>query len=726
MKPALVLFFISFFYLQQFLTLTIKDSLSHEGIIGAYVTVNDRTYSTNNYGLVSIPLQSDSNIVSIFHLSYNRKQLFIADLKQSPSVFLSELSYVSTEVLVDANSEHYVRPINSISTIEMKQLKAFPTIGGEVDLLKVIQLKSGLSKGSEFSNGYYVRGGRDNQNLVLLDDVPIYNANHLMGFYSIFNPNSVQDVKLYKGNYPISYGGRLSSLSSIRLKEGNKKSFKGSAGFSLLSSQLNLEGPLFNKGSYALSYRRSYADLLLFALAPTDQASNHEIDNSSLYFYDMTAKLNYPISETDHIYLSGYFGKDDFSFADDKPSSGYYGKLNWTNEAYNLRYTKVWSDQLFSESALQYSKYNSLYLYNDVEPATTKKPFIESLSLKFKFDYTLNNNNLLTFGIQPTVYSIRTEQILDQETERASFKSNEVRAFINNQWKVNDRFTLDFGLHNSWFEYSDEYHIEPRFNLSYDANNYSLSFNIGRNVQYLHTLTHTDFADPAKTYIPASSYLPAEKSDFLSLGFSTQFKQYKLTTELYAKTFQNIPILKSSFSSFLTKEDILIGKGDSYGVEINLEKTRGKLNGWLNYTYSNTTYTFPEKNLGQPYEPKYHKPHTLNLMLNYDWTPKFKIGLFTTIASGGLVTTPTSYYYMNGNRIGNYTRENNFRLKTTYRTDINFRYLFNARGLNWELNSSLYNISGSPNPVYSEVSPYGNLQQFSIGFIPSFGIKVNF
>ena len=729
MNYFLYLTLLSLLYTQQYsIHGVVKDSVTGETLAGAMVYVENQATYTNAFGYFSFQnIKEKKVLVNCSLIGYKSKKVTTFSDFGKLTLLLSPATGTEEEILVEASSvkRSIERPFLGISHIPMRMLNNFPTIGGEQDVLKAVQLTPGVSSGQEFTNALYVRGGNSGQNLILLDDVPIYNANHLLGIYSIFNPLSLKTTELFKGSMPAKYGGKLSSVLNIGLKEGNRNAFKVEGGVSLLSAQLMVEGPISDNASFHIAYRRAYSDMLI-DLFETD---------TELYFYDLTAKLNLELSETDHLYLSGYFGKDYLRFQGDAhgPTEPGSLKLKWNNQASHLRWTHIASSNAFIRTSLIYSGYESEYSFNFSSPPTERKPSIKSVTVKSELDYKHSKRHAFQFGLSASQYDIRAQSYFHEEDTEQRFKPKEYSAYVEHEWGLTKSIRLNNGFRTTAF--NDLFNIEPRLNLNFildQENVLKLSYN--RNYQYLHVLSSSEYQEPAQIYYPASALLSPQKADIFSLGYEKTRGNYSFKSEAYYKTLTDMSMLTTGhvdmaahqFPNYIAK-----GNGHSYGLELGLEKHTGKFTWAMNYAYNYTEYQFDKINQGELFRPKFHKPHQLNLTGNYDLFSGLKLGGFFKLTSGQLVTTPSNTYHIDmfpdRGYVYTYDRINNFRTPLTYRFDLNIRYLFEAYGGNWDLNISLYNILGSPDPMAVEYDySTGKLTQYNAGFIPTFGLKFQF
>ena len=725
----------------------ISDASTKERIVGANIKVEgtSRGTTTNTYGFFSLPGKDSSKIrIRISFLGYETKIIEWHKTENRPlEISLTPSNIESQEVIIEADrtNSNVSSTSMGVTSIPILQIQTLPSVGGEVDILKAVQLQSGVSSGQEWSNGIYVRGGSFDQNLILLDGVTIYNPNHLFGFFSIFNTDAVKDAELIKGGISAEYGGRLSSVLSFTLKEGNLEKTVWKGGVSLIASRLSVEGPISDEknGSYLLSVRRSYFDKLFWALDGFKKSS------SNFYIYDLIAKANYTFSNRGRVFLSGYFGRDNFNNERSSNSTEIVDiDLIWGNQAYNVRWNHLWSSNFFSNVALIYSDYTSTQKTNIINTISRKDPSVKDLSLKADGEYFFTENQSFTFGSTFVYHRFQaTSGILENSDEVVIINAKEVQNYISHDWKISDQLRITDGIRADYFSAAKKIEIDPRLNIRYlIADDVSIKASYTRMHQFIHLLSTAVFALPGDVYYPATEFLKPEISQQTSIGIFSSLNvlnmpEVESSVEVYYKDMNNLPMFRQKFSSPSNEriqQDVVIGKGWVYGVDVQLSKQSGAFTGWLSYSYLSAWRQFDEKNGGRAFHPKFERIHQLNIVLNYQLFEKWKVGTIFVLASGQPITVPRQKYFIQPqyNPTGptidyalDYGDIYSFRLPMYNRLDLSFTRTWNGWGAKWELFLNVYNIYGYPNPLYIAYSGNSFLQ-FNIGFVPTVGLNFTF
>jgi len=660
----------------------VRDANNGEALIGATVYDQDTKAgaATNVYGFYSFSLPAGAHTIKVAFLGYETAVLNLnlsANLKQN--VELKEASAETKEVVILAEKpEANVKAMEmSVNKLDIKSISKIPAFLGEVDVIRSIQLLPGVSTVGEGSTGFNVRGGSVDQNLVLLDEAPVYNSSHLFGFFSVFNPDAVKDVKLIKGGIPAQYGGRLSSLLDVRLKEGNMKKMAINGGVGTVFSRLSIEAPFKkDKGSFIVALRRSYIDALYKPFAKGN------LKNTTLYFYDFTAKANYEIGRNDRIYLSGYMGRDVFGF--DGGNNGF----NWGNATSTLRWNHVFSDKMFLNATAFYSNYDYQIKFASTDGANTFKwkANVVNYSIKPEFSYYLNNKNTLTFGGQAIRFQFQPGRTVSKSQGEEEILSQpykygvESALYIANEQKLSTRISMQYGLRYSHWSYvgaGTEYYFndtvsgarktligtksygkgetiksygnfEPRFSVKVEVDeNSSVKASYNRTAQYIHLISNSVAATPLDIYAPSSNNIKPQLADQVALGYFRNFANntFEASVETYYKTLQNQLEYVSNADLLLNKQfegDLIKGKGRAYGLELFVKKNSGKLTGFLSYTLSRTERQFNGLNSDRWYPARFDKTHILNLTASYDITKRWTIGSNFTYQTGTPGTFPTN------------------------------------------------------------------------------------
>ncbi len=580
-----------------------------------------------------------------------------------------------------------------VEKLDMKQIELIPVLLGEKDILKTIQLLPGISTASEGSSGFNVRGGSSAQNLILLDEAPVYSASHLMGFFSVFNSDALKDVTVYKGGIPANYGGRASSVLDITMKDGNNKKFAASGGIGLISSRLTLEGPVIkDKMSFIVSGRRSYADLIAKQSGVLD-------DKMNLYFYDLNAKINYKINDKNRIFLSGYFGKDVFGFG----SMG----MNWGNTTGTMRWNHLLSNKLFSNTTFIYSNYD--YAFNVGEEVEMSSG-IEDLGFKQDFSWYLNPKNTIKFGFNTTYHTFNLGKLDfgDEESSELVMEKKqayESAVYVSNSQKISNKISAEYGLRLSMFNqmgegwantYNDDnekidsvfyekgdiiqtyFEYEPRISFSYLLNeSTSVKASCNRMSQYLHLLSNSTSGQPTDTWMPSTNNLKPQIVTQYAAGFFKNFddNKYEFSLEAYYKEMDNVLDYEDGTDIMLNENieaNILSGQGRSYGLEFYLKKKYGKFSGWISYTLARTENKIDGINYNNWYPAKYDKTHDLSIVGTYKFNKRISLSASWVYYTGNAVTFPSGKYIYDGFQIPYYTERNSYRMPDYHRLDLNF------------------------------------------------------
>lgn len=711
---------------QQKFTLsgTVKEKATGETLIGATVSLADNRsigVVTNEYGFYSLSLPPGNYTILISYVGY-RQELIPVDLTSNRDLHLTLIDdALLDEVVVSSrrNDDNLTTPSMGTETLDMKTAAKIPVVFGEKDLVKTIQLMPGVKSNGEGTNGFSVRGGATDQNLILLDEAPVYNASHLLGMFSTFNSDAIKDATIIKGNSPAQFGGRLSSVLDVKMKDGNTNAYNVSGGIGLISSRLTVEGPIQKeKSSFIISGRRTYADLLA-KLSP-------DFKGTELYFYDFNAKANFAVNPKNKLYFSGYFGKDVLAV------SNLFGS-EWGNATATLRWNSLLSSKLFSNTSFIYSNYDFQVGFSGGGERINSNSKIKDLNLKQDFSFYPNSKNTMRFGFNVIQHTI-TPTIVegsDFESNKNSRIGLESAAYLSNTFEASPKLSLDYGLRFSVYNIlgGDTYNVydkgelvesitleegkigktysylEPRFSANYRVNN-SLSAKIGyaRNTQNLHLMSNSTGGSPTDSWIGNSYNIKPEISDQISLGISKNFKdnEFELTTEVYYKSLQNQIDFKDG-ADINTVPDIeselLFGIGRAYGLEVLFKKKEGRLTGWLGYTLSKSERKIEGINLNQWYNAKQDRTHDLSLVGVYELTPKWSLSGTFIYSTGNAVTFPTGKYMLNDILTYQYGSRNADRMPATHRLDLSATYEKPKKGRfqsSWSF--GLYNVYGRQNP----------------------------
>ena len=582
----------------------------------------------------------------------------------------------------------------SVAKLEMKEVEKLPVLFGEKDIIKTIQLMPGIKSAGEGSSGFFVRGGGADQNLILLDGAPVYNASHLLGFFSVFNSDAIRDVKLYKGAAPAEFGGRLSSVMDIKMKEGNSKKLAVNGGIGLISSRLTIEAPIIkDKGSFLISGRRTYADLFL------KLSSDETTRNTTLYFYDLNLKANYKIGENDRVFLSGYFGRDKFGFGDR------FG-FDWGNTTGTLRWNHIFNEKLFSNTTFIYSDYS--YRINIQDGLVEINSSIVDFNLKQDFEYYINSNNKIKVGGNAIHHTFKPGEV---ETTSLNFNSSEIEQryslesalYISNEQKLGSKLTLVYGLrytnfvqfgpgdiysynnygdvidttnYKAWESVASYNGLSPRLSANYILNSKSsVKASLSRNYQYLHLLSNSTSGTPMDVWMPSSNNIMPEIADQIAVGYFRNLKKntYEFSAEAYYKNIQNTVDYRVGAQLILNdaaEGQLIYGEGRAYGLELMFKKRKGNFTGWLSYTIARTEKTFDELNDGSWYPATQDRTHDISLVAMYQITERLNISASWVYYTGNAVTFPSGKYMMGGEVRNLYTERNGYRMPEYHRLDF--------------------------------------------------------
>ncbi len=712
----------------------IKDETTGEALIGANIVVEElKAGSVSNiYGYYSITLPEGNYTIVGSYIGYAPvRQTTALNSDQKFDFSLNPENNQIDEITVSGEKKDKNVTTNQMSNVKLPiaRIQKIPALMGEVDIIKTIQLLPGIKSAGEGSSGFHVRGGGVDQNLILLDDATVYNSSHLFGFFSVFNQDALKDVQIFKGGIPAQYGGRLSSLLDIRMKEGNSKHFAAVGGIGILSSRLTLESPIIkDKMSFIASGRRTYFDLF-FPLM-----KNETVKNAKVYFYDLNAKINYTIDDKNRIFVSGYFGNDIMKFSKDFMTS--YG-----NKTLTVRYNHLFSAKLFSNFTAIYSDFN--YGLGVPEGSQSFMWTSNIVDYSLKNDYTLyfGTNNLLNFGASAIYHTFKPGNI---EAGSESFYNDyimplnyagEYAIYADNELNIGNKISVRYGLRFSAFQNIGkstfytfdksnpaEYTIvdtlkytggvintysglEPRLNIRFTIDEASsLKANYNRTMQYLQLATNSNAPTPYDFWFPSSKNIKPQKADQVAVGYFRNFldNAFEASFEIYYKKMYNVIDFRDHASLFLNRfleGEVRAGNSDSYGAEFMLKKQEGKFTGWISYTYSKTMRTIPEINSGKTYQAPHNRPHDISIVLSYDLTKRLNISANWVYSTGSPRTMPTGRYEYEGMIVPVYSDRNSVRLPDYHRGDISVTYNFKSKTkiggekrYQSSINVSIYNV----------------------------------
>lgn len=759
----------------------VTEAESGEAVIGAAVAVYAdsgmigrkalRGAITNKFGFYSISGVAPGRYlvqVRSIGLANAIKDITIASDASDVrlNMRLNEAAVQTTEVVVEANADRSAT--GSISSVDLRPgfMEQLPSLGGEVDVFRTLQLLPGVKAVSEISSGLYVRGGSPDQNLILLDGVIVYNPSHLGGFLSTFNSDALRDVRLIKGAFPAEYGGRLSSVVDMTMREGTNEKFSGSGGISLISSRLTVEGPISDDATFMLSGRRMYLDLLTSLHPDAD-------DIPKYYFYDANAKVNYRIGESDHVYLSGYFGRDVLNspVTDD----GDVFTINWGNITANLRWMHIVSPTLFTNFSAIYTDYDFATefteRYGGGPGGGSNSSYFKSVTgvrdfmLRGEAQWFPHPDHIVKAGIEATEHRFRADATaefsdfarIDRDpTIRTSLDAS---LYLQDEWQITPVLSTNVGARLYYFENGDYMRAEPRVSAAYnltDKVTLKGAFSMGN--QFLHLVARNDISLPTDVWFPSTETVKPAEAMQAVLGVESSLfgSEYLLTVEGYYKTMKNVLEYKdtASFSLDVPLENAFAaGDGEAYGVEVFLNKRIGSFTGWIGYTLAWTKRTFPEVNRDLPFYPRHDRRHDVSVVLVQRIGDSWELGATWVYGTGQAYTVPTGQYQFNHSEVPDasvefdyfddrldYTGRNEYRLPAFHKLDLNFAHSFEMFSLPFKLSLNLYNAYGHKNvfaqfvereqaqdPVTGTYYDNYKFKRFTLfPFVPTIGLSFKF
>lgn len=748
---------------------SIKDSETGELLIGASVFVEKlkQGISSNLYGFYSLTIPNGNYTVKVSFVGYREvvKKIEINE-SQKLNIELVPTDVFIPIVTIEGENEDGNTRDTDMSKVELdvEQLKTLPAFMGEVDILKSIQLLPGVQSSGEGNTGFYVRGGGPDQNLIMLDEAVVYNAAHLFGFFSVFNADAIKNVNLVKGGMPANYGGRLSSVLDISMKDGNAKKFQADGGIGVIASRLTLQGPIQkNKSSFIVSGRRTYISELAQPFIKDDSP----VKGSGYYFYDFNAKLNYEISDKDRLYLSGYFGKDVFTYV--QAESGFTVNIPWGNATAALRWNHLFSDKLFLNTTAIYSSYDFQFEGRQEDFSFGLYSGIRDWNLKADFSYYPNPKHTIKFGANYTYHTFIPNNVTATQGDTEFDLGGAVRLYANegalyflddveltSLLKMNIGFRLSSFQHIGPFtryikdnndniietiEYTGKKALktyvrpEPRVTgrLILDENS-SFKFGSTLNYQYMHLVSVGGNSLPTDLWIPSTDVIKPQQAIQFNMGYFRNFKNnmFETSVEVYYKDLQNLIEFKDGADPSDGVNDnidnqVTFGDGYSYGAELFIKKNKGKLIGWIGYTWSKTFRQFDELNNGNKYPAKFDRRHDLSITGAYRLNERWVFGAVFVYATGNSITLPASKYFVEGELLVEYADRNSYRMAPYHRADISatwygkkYKEFKNIETgemeqvpkkftSNW--NFSVFNLYNRKNPYFIYFDNTGNLTQ---------------
>jgi len=751
----------------------VKDFSNRESLIGATVRIvgTKKAVQTNTYGYFSISTNNINDSIVVSYIGYQSAYLAaVFSTNKKLSIELKPFSISTDEIVIKGQkSNNQITSTNmSMVEIDAEKLKSLPVILGEQDVLKAITLLPGIKSGGEAGTGFYVRGGGPDQNLILMDEAVVYNPSHLFGFLSVFNSDAVKNIEIIKGGMPANYGGRLSSILNVSMREGNNKKFQSSGGIGLIASRFTVEGPLKKgKSSFLLSGRRTYIDVLAKPFIPSN------LSGTGYYFYDLNVKTNIQLNEKNKLFFSGYFGRDVLIFKSPRNRDVFFN-FGWGNSTATLRWNHLFNNKLFLNTSLIYNRYD---LFNDFtfgNNGFNVKSGVEDINLKMDFNYYTHSKHAFKFGYNYTFHqfqpgilsgSIGTTNLNQQVNTQYA---HEFAAFISDEWKLSQRFSMNIGIRAVAFDLVGPYTknmydndtglpsnqsiqyktgesvafypaLEPRASATYLLNeSSSLKASFTQTYQFLHLATTSGAQFPVDLWVPSSEKVKPQLAYQYAIGYYRNFLNDELeaSIESYYKPMYNQIEFKPGAQLFFNQNlenEMIFGNGLSYGIEFLLRKPSGRLNGWIGYTWSRSTRQFDQLNQGQTYFYRYDRTHDMSLTMSYQINKKWTANFVFVFGTGNAVTLPSGRYaYRFGyNQTENkpefvfvdvYDKINAYRLPAYHRADLSFTYI-RKKTEKWESswNFSIYNLYNRANPYFIYFYPdieLGQVKAYMVYLFP--------
>ena len=732
----------------------IRDKSSGETLIGATLSIktSSKGISSNQYGFYSITLEAGKYNLLCTSVGYKSQSISLElNMDSVMNIDMENGVALSQEVVVTARKRD-----NNVKTAQMgkvslqiEQIKSVPAFLGEVDLLKVVQLLPGVRNAGEGSAGIYVRGGGPDQNLILLDDAVVYNTGHLFGFFSVFNSDAIKNVTLIKGGMPAQYGGRLSSVLDVSMKDGNNQKLQVDGGIGLIASRVSIQGPLKKeKASFIISARRTYID----ALTKPFVSKTSQFSGSGYYFYDLNTKLNYKFSDKNRLFLSGYFGRDVFDFVNGQQSLNV--NIPWGNATGTIRWNHVFSKKLFVNTTALYNDYNFSFKANQNNFDVKLASGIKDISIKQDYDFYPFSKHKIKFGaaytyhrFKPSVVSGKQDSVEFNPVNPQLKYANEVSAYIQDDWEISSKFQFNAGLRYSMFQQIGPYKLyqtdangnkidstvfsggkpvktygglEPRVTMRYSINDEtSIKMSATRNLQFIHLVSNSGSTLPTDIWVPSTYKVKPQLSWLYAAGLFKNFKNnmFETSIEFYYKDMQNQIEYKEGYTPNSlddTENSFVFGKGWSYGSELYINKAKGKFTGWIGYTLSWTWRKFADLNFGEKYPAKYDRRNDLSVVGMYELNKKWKLSATFVYGTGNAATLPERFYIVDGVLTQEYSRINQYRLPSYHRLDVG-AILTPKKNENRKWKSewvfSVYNVYNRKNPYFIYFDQTGSLGQ---------------
>jgi outer membrane cobalamin receptor len=767
------------FYVQG----TIKDKASHETLPGVSIRISNTLIgtSTNSYGFFSLKLPKGNYQLIISYIGYNNivKEIELnTNLEVDLEMQQQTLNLTGVEIIAK-NDQFSKSKDYGLNRMDIKTVQSLPALGCVTDVMKTIQLMPGINTTVDGNSSIFVRGGSTDQNLILLDNAPIYNPAHCLGFFSVFNTDALKSFDIYKSGFPSRFGGRLSSVVDITMKEGNMKRYSGMLDLGLISSYFGFEGPIVKeKSSFFISGRYSYAGFTLNTFGKIGKnlkiyGLNNFNDNNDIAFWDIYFKNNYILNKKNHLYLSFYTGHDKF-FAFNLYRQN---ELNWGNSAGSIRLTHLFNNSLFMNSIVYGSKYNYQQLNNDGVNQFLWTASIYETGTKHSFDWTVNTYHKVQMGFDLNYQHFSPGSIIWSDTTNMSNETSlgekntlNTAIYITDHYVMNKYLNIEAGLRiNSYsaigsdisylFDENNEFiidtivtktgsfvktywSVEPRINVNLNLNpSNSITLNFSRTSQNLHLLKNSSIGLPTDIWLPSGKTIDPQKCNIYAIAYHTQInKRFKASLEFYHKDYFDIIDFRDNADLKMNpyvEMQILKGKGKSKGMEILLEKQDNRLHGWIGYSLAETKYKIPGINNGDYYNAPQNITHSLSIALSFQLSEKWFVSADYKYASGSYITVPDGSYLVNNQLVYHYSDRNSYKLPDYHRVDLAIKYVKQSKLLKKEFYLSIYNVLNKKNPYYVDFAPDNSINSsysvttkayylYLFGLIPTLGCSFKF
>jgi hypothetical protein len=728
----------------------VKDKKNGESLTGVNVYVKEtmKGASTNEFGFYSFTIPEGKYTLVASFLGYqNFEQPILLHQNLRINIEMSATE-IMTQV-VEISSERKDKNIESTNmgtvTLPIEQIKSVPALLGEVDIFRTLQLLPGVLNAGEGNSGFYVRGGGPDQNLVLLDQAVVYNPGHLFGFFSVFNSDVIKNVNLIKGGMPANYGGRLSSVVDVSMKEGNMKRYNVEGGIGIISSRLTVQGPFKkDKCSFIVSGRRTYIDII--SKPVLKKIRNGELAGNSYYFYDINAKFNYIFSDKDRLYISGYFGRDVFTFRDQT----FNIDIPWGNATATIRWNHLFSNKLFMNVIALYNDYNFSVASSFQDIRFNLYSGIRDIGSKIDIDYFPNANHAIKFGGEHTWHTFIPytfsgtsggEDLISLDKINRKY-GHESALYVLDDFVVTEWLKMNIGLRGSMFNnvgpqhkylfdemnrpldtlyYGKSEHIktylgiEPRLSLRFALNeSSSVKTSFCYNSQYIHLVSSSTTTLPTDLWVPSTPIVKPQRGYQVAAGYFRNFKEnmFETSVELYFKKMNNQIEFGPSYVPELgadLEDSFVFGDAISYGAEFFIKKAFGKWNGWVGYTLSRTQRQFPDIDNGKTFPAKYDRRHDAKVVLMYETNKRWNVSATFVYGTGIATTVPIGRYFIEGQIVNQYGQRNSYRLKPYHRADISATYIFKTKKYYSDITVSVYNLYNRRNPYFIYFDTEGDI-----------------